>query len=312
MSTRKKYLRNYGFWHSSEQERLSDSTVAIAGVGGDGYQLGYKLAMMGVGELRVADPEVFELENSNRVLGAVQEHIGVNKAEAFSRDVERLGHGTNVQIFKDGVTTETVDEFLTGADLVIDETELRYLHIGALISRQALEKSIPTLMVMNVGYAGVATSFKPDPRAKGFHEMMGVPRGMPLDEVAELTLDYSRAVPYIPAQYAHMDTFRSVIEGAPLPSISPGVDIASGMGSTEAFAHLTATIKNHRRAPTWFPQIRYMDAYTNKSGIIRRPRFAFASGVLKMYARTSLGLNPEASYTARDLNTLMKQINDKS
>ncbi len=34
------FSRNYGFWNEDEQRALLSAHVAIAGVGGDGFQLG--------------------------------------------------------------------------------------------------------------------------------------------------------------------------------------------------------------------------------------------------------------------------------
>ncbi|WP_230005965.1 ThiF family adenylyltransferase, partial [Microbacterium sp. Bi128] len=62
------FRRNLGFWRHSEQQILRDSTIAIAGAGGDGFDLAVALVMMaGPKEVRIADPETFVPENSNRV-----------------------------------------------------------------------------------------------------------------------------------------------------------------------------------------------------------------------------------------------------
>lgn len=291
--------RNYGFWNESEQQALAESTVAIAGVGGDGYQLGLKLAMMGVGEIRVADPEVFEPENSNRVLGATAANIGRNKAESFKELVESLPRNVRVTTYTEGVSEDNVEEFTHGADLLLDESELRYLHIGTMLSRMAMKQHIPELLVMNVGFAGIATSFDSKENSKTFEDMMGIPKGAPLDEVAEMELNYHRALPYIPS-YGDYNAFVSVVAGAPLPSISQGVDIASGIGSTEAFLHLTSHVHNKRRAPTWAPKFRYFDAYLNKGGIIKHPVSSHYRGAASLYLKSKLGINPRASYGDED------------
>ncbi|MCP4964682.1 MAG: hypothetical protein GY926_06985, partial [bacterium] len=75
--------RNYGFWSAAEQQALLSANVAVAGIGGDGYLLGLSLIRMGVGTLRVADPEVFELENVNRVPGAIHPNMGRPKVDCF-------------------------------------------------------------------------------------------------------------------------------------------------------------------------------------------------------------------------------------
>lgn len=292
--------RNFGFWTEQEQERLSNAKIAIAGAGGDGFQLGYKLAMMGVGHINVADPEVFEQENSNRVFGATSSNCGRNKAEVFQEMVSELPRDIEINVFSDGVTQENVDEFMHNANLVIDESELRYPHIGTLLARKAIQYDTPELYVMNIGFAGVATSFKPDP-SSGFERLMGIPTTMPLDEVADLTIPYSRMIPYIP-NYANFNTFMSVTEGASLPSVSPGVDAASAIGSTEALLHLAGDISGRRKRPVWSPRFRYLDAYTNKGGTIHFPRLSHHVGVVAMYARHKLGAAAPASYSLADLS----------
>lgn len=60
------FERNLGFLTLEEQERINNSVVAIAGAGGDGGLLALQFARLGVGEIRLADPDPFEAENINR------------------------------------------------------------------------------------------------------------------------------------------------------------------------------------------------------------------------------------------------------
>jgi len=294
----KEYSRNYGFWNEAEQEALLTSKVALGGVGGDGFQMGIKLAMNGVLNFSVADPEVFEVENSNRVFGATSTNNGRNKAEVFRDMIMDIRPEATVDIFTDGVTEDNVEEFMHGADLLIDETELRYMHIGTMLARTARNNMIPNLFVMNVGFSGQATSFHPS-RGKTFEGMMGIPKNAPLDEIAEMDVDFSRVLPYIP-NYVDVSSLVAVQEGASLPSISQGVDVASAIGSTEAFLHLVGKAGNKRIQPTWAPKFRYMDAYNGKSGIKRNAQLSYTLGVATMAARSAMGLNPKASYRQAD------------
>lgn len=289
------YKRNYGFWNKPTQEALSHSKVSIGGVGGDGFQLGVKLAMMGVERFSVADPEVFEIENSNRVFGATSKNYGRLKAEVFRETVLNIRPDATVDIFTDGVVKDNVEAFMHDADLVLDETELTYLEVGTMVAREARKRNIPDLLVMNIGFASIATSFNPQSK-NTFEKMMGIPKDMPLDEVAEMSVDFSRCLPYIP-NYADISTLEAVQEGASLPSISPGVDVASALGSTEAFLHLTAGVNERGRKPTWSPKFRYMDAYNGKSGTINFPRVSHYLGLAAMATRSQIGLNPRASYS---------------
>lgn len=300
------FHRNYGFFSEEEQRALHEATVAIAGVGGDGFQLGFKLAMMGVGRLKVADPEVFEVENANRVIGAVSPHIGKNKAETFREMVRQLPSPPEVIVYSEGVTEKNVGDFIDGADLLLDESELTYLHIGTMLAREARKRNIPELFVMNVGFAGVATSFKPS-GGKTFEQLMGIPADASLAQIAKMKVDFTRCLPYIPP-YGDPNTLKEVMGGAPLPSISHGVDVASAIGSTEAFLHLTAHVGNHRKSPTWSPKFRYMDAYTGKARTIHFPRLSYMTSAAHMMLRSKLGATPLASYGHSERKRRSKQL----
>ena len=289
------FHRNYGFWNESEQQLLLDAHVAIAGVGGDGYQLGLKLARMGVRNLTVADPEVFEPENSNRVPGATEKTYGKLKVDAFIEDVHEIDAGANITVFKDGVTEENIQEFLKDATLCFDESELTHLQIGTGLAREARRRGIPNVMIMNIGFAAQATSFQPNSKYT-FERLMGVPEGMPLDEVKDMEVDFSRCLPYIP-NYGDLRTLQSIQEGESLASIAQGVDVASAIGTSEAFLHITAGKGNHRRSPTWAPRIRWMDAMNNTSGVTRFPRLSHYRHLGVAVARNLTGSYPAASYT---------------
>lgn len=293
------YQRNFGFWNEAEQTAMSNSVIAVAGCGGDGHDLARAIAQMaGPKEIRIADPEVFEPENSNRVSWADTTTYGRSKVEVLEEGIKAIRPDTKVVTYKDGVTMDNVEEFVAGADLVVDESELTYLQVGTAISREARKNNTPTLIVMNIGFAAIATSFDPKSRYD-FEKMMGIPKGMPLDEVKDLDLDFSKALPYLP-EYGDLETLEAVQGGASLPSIVQGVKLASGLGSTEAFLHLTSSVKNKRRTPTFAPQWRYMDAMTGDSGIIKRPRASYYGRAVLMASRSKLGLNPSTSYRDED------------
>lgn len=299
------YQRNFGFWNEAEQSAMSDSVIAIAGCGGDGHDLARSIAMMaGPKEIRIADPEVFEPENSNRVAWADSTTYQRLKVDVLEEGINNIRPDTKVVSYKEGVTTDNVEEFVRGADLVLDESELTYLEIGTAIAREARKNHIPNLIVMNIGFAAVATSF--DSGAKyNFEKMMGIPKDMPLDEVKDFEIDFSRALPYIP-NYGDMKSLVAVQNDVSLPSIVQGVKIASGLGSTEAFLHLTSHVKNKRRKPTFAPKWRYIDAMNDKSGVISHPRLNYYGRAAVMAARNSMGLNPRASYddAARNRRTI--------
>ncbi|MBL5975310.1 MAG: hypothetical protein D3X82_16580 [Candidatus Leucobacter sulfamidivorax] len=298
------YSRNYGFWSEDEQRALLAARVAIAGVGGDGFQLGLKLARMGVARFSIADPEVFEPENVNRVEGAAQSSLGRNKADVFRERVLDINPEAEVETFLAGVDQDNVEPFMHRASLVLDESELTRPEIGTLVARQARAQRIPDLLVMNVGFAAQVTSFAPE-SSWTFERFMGFAPETPLDEIAEAGVDLTRCLPYIPA-YTDLRSLQAVLgeNGAPpaaLPSISIGVDIASGIGCAQAFLHLTSGVANRRRSPVFAPRVAYTDAYRLRTRILRAGRPSHLRHLLHAAARQKLGRNPLGSYTLADI-----------
>jgi len=290
------FRRNLGFWRRSEQQLLQDATIAIAGAGGDGFDLAVALVMMaGPKEVRIADPETFVPENSNRVAWANNDTYGRLKVDALRETIAKIRPDTRVVAFAEGVTVGNVDEFVAGADLVLDESELRYLHVGTALARAARRHGIPNLLVMNIGFGAIATSFAPNSRHT-FERMMGLPPDISLKEAAMRTADLSRCVPYVPS-YGDLATFRATLAGAPLPSVVQGVKAAVSLGATEALLHLTRGDGNRRRLPVFAPSWAYSDPMTLASGRMRFARAQHWVRAAVLASRSRLGWNPRASYT---------------
>jgi len=295
--------RNYGFWNEEVQQAILDTHVAIAGVGGDGFQLGVKLARMGVQTFDIADPEVFEPQNVNRVPGASTETYGKNKAEVFKEEVLNINPDADVRIYTDGINEENIKEFMERANMVFDESELTMLHLGTMVAREARRRGIPDILVMNVGFAAQVTSFHPDSNWT-FEKLMGIPKDAPLSEIRDMKVDLSRCVPYIP-KYIDLDSLVAASNGAPLPSIAAGVDVAASMGESQALKHITDGIKGYEK-PIWAPRIAYQDSYGITQGITRFPRLSHIRSAGYMALRNKLGLNPKASYT--DVDRARRQV----
>ncbi len=84
------FCRNLGLISPTEQQRLRNSRVAIAGMGGVGGIDMVALARMGIGKFTIADPDVFEIRNSNRQYGAMRSTNGQAKAEVMRNIVHDI------------------------------------------------------------------------------------------------------------------------------------------------------------------------------------------------------------------------------
>lgn len=73
--------------------------------------------------LKLADPDIFELTNVQRQLGASRETIGRNKAEVVAEQIYALTGDVNLDVFPEGIMPETAEEFVNGCDYVMDQME---------------------------------------------------------------------------------------------------------------------------------------------------------------------------------------------
>jgi len=241
------FERNRGFYSEREQQKLWNSTVAIAGVGGDGGQLAITLAQAGVRTFYLADPETFSVENLNRQAGADYSTIGHNKAEVIAKQLRALGATTHV--YTEGVTEENVEDFMKHSDLVIDETEFTMPEIGAMIAKQARNYKLPVLMALNIGFGSYTTSFSPT--GTTFEEYLGFDHpSISIEEIkekaAQSPLPVDKWAPHIPS-YANVEILRKVMDGElSAPSVAQGVQMAAADAGTQAVAHLLRDIN-----PTW-------------------------------------------------------------
>ncbi len=135
--------RNRNVITSDEQARLGALRVGVAGLS-VGHVIAHTLAAQGMcGELRLADFDGLELSNLNRVPATVLD-LGLNKAEVAARRIAELDPYLVVRVWEAGLTPDTVDGFLDGLDVVVEECDS--LDIKASLRQGARSRRIPVLM----------------------------------------------------------------------------------------------------------------------------------------------------------------------
>ncbi len=135
--------RNRNLITAEEQRRLGALRIGVVGLS-VGHVIAHTLAAQGMcGELRLADFDVLELSNLNRVPATVFD-IGINKAEVAARRIAELDPYLQVRVLTAGLTVDTVDEFLDGLDVVVEECDS--LDMKILVREGARARRIPVLM----------------------------------------------------------------------------------------------------------------------------------------------------------------------
>ena len=180
--------RNRNKITSEEQARFRDLRVGVVGLS-VGHAVAHTLALEGLcGELRLADFDELDLSNLNRVPSSVFD-LGVNKAVVAARRIAELDPYLNVQVFADGVTAQTVDGFLDGLDLVVEECDS--IDTKLLVRHHARARGIPVVMETSDGGVLDVERFDLEPDRPVFHGLLGE---MKTADVADLTIEQKSTI----------------------------------------------------------------------------------------------------------------------
>lgn len=177
------FSRNRGLISVEEQDRLRNSRVAIAGMGGVGGIDMIMLARLGISKFTIADFDVFETANFNRQYGATMSTLGQSKAEVMKAKVLDINPEADVRVFNEPIGAENADAFLDGADIFVDGIDAFVIRPRRLLYNRAFEKGIYTI---NAGPIGFSTSF-----------LVFDPKGMSCDDYFDFSDEMSDADMFI-------------------------------------------------------------------------------------------------------------------
>ena len=144
--------RNIGWITRDEQELLSRAVVGIAGCGGMGAQLAEKFLRLGVGEIRIADNETFDVSNINRQFAASRKTIGVSKAFATARMLRDVSDDNTIIVYPRGICESSVHDFTHGCDVICDEIEFWAVGPRILLHQEARRENVPVFNCNTVGF----------------------------------------------------------------------------------------------------------------------------------------------------------------
>ncbi|MEU7631486.1 Rv1355c family protein [Nocardia sp. NPDC049220] len=162
--------RNRNKLTRSEQDRLAGLAIGIVGQSA-GHAIAHLLALEGIcGRLRLADLDEIELSNLNRVPGTLFD-IGVNKAVVTARRIAELDPYLPVEIFGAGVDENSVDDFLDGLAIVVEECDS--LDMKLVIRMAAARHGIPLLMETSDRGLLDVERFDLEPQRPAFHGLLG-------------------------------------------------------------------------------------------------------------------------------------------
>ncbi len=154
--------RNIGWITCKEQEILRNKTIGIAGCGGMGGLLAQIFLRLGIGEIRIADCEVFDISNINRQFGATKSTVGKSKAFETARMLRTITDDTTLVVYPQGINKDNVDSFLDGCDVVCDEIEFWAIGARLLLHERSRAHGISIICADTVGFTTHVFFFTPE------------------------------------------------------------------------------------------------------------------------------------------------------
>ncbi len=116
----KRYLRNLESLDIAEQLELARSKAMVVGAGGLGGQVILTLARLGIGEIHVVDPDVFDETNLNRQVLCTMHTLGLSKALIAAEAVSSINPSVEVVSHKQRFSRENGRHLLSGAQVAVD------------------------------------------------------------------------------------------------------------------------------------------------------------------------------------------------
>ena len=114
--------RNRNKITTEEQQLLGRKTIAIAGLS-VGRSAALTMATERIaGKFRLADPDILELSNMNRIKVGLDE-IGLNKAISTAREISEIDPYLEIECYPEGLTYSNTESFLDGVDLFLEECD---------------------------------------------------------------------------------------------------------------------------------------------------------------------------------------------
>lgn len=160
MSIPVRYVRNVAALTEAESSSLASKTVAVIGCGGLGGYTIEMLARIGVGHLKVVDPDVFEESNLNRQILCTERDLGRSKAEAACKRVEEVNSSIDVKALQVSFGPENGEAILTGCDCAVDA--LDSLRVRSQLAQACAYAGIPLIYGAIAGWYGQVSVIYPD------------------------------------------------------------------------------------------------------------------------------------------------------
>ncbi|WP_018124104.1 ThiF family adenylyltransferase [Desulfovibrio oxyclinae] len=277
------FARNLGLVNANELDRLMRSRVAVAGLGGVGGSHLMSMVRCGVGAFSIADMDEFNPVNVNRQYGASAASFGSEKLDTMVKIATDVNPHLDFRTFPEGVTTQNLDDFLDGADVVLDGLDFFVFDVRRMVFKRAQELGIPVITAGPMGFSSAVLVFMPG--GMGFDEYFDISDETPVrDRLLKFAMGLSPRATH--AGYIDLNAVDIDAERGPSSALACG--LCSALASMEAMRVILG-----RKGVKTVPYYLQFDAYKRK--LVRGRLFKGNRGALqkaKLWAFKKFLLSP--------------------
>lgn len=160
--------RNIGLLTQEQQNKLKDTCVLVAGLGGIGSPVAEMLARSGIGHLKIIDSGTFEPTNLNRQIFCFADTLDLKKTDVTEKYLKMINPDIRIEKY-DSITEDNINEIIAGVNVVclcIDHTRSILI-----LSRKCREIDIPLIEGWALPYSNVRVFTKNTPSLEDAYNM---------------------------------------------------------------------------------------------------------------------------------------------
>lgn len=245
------FTRNIGILTSSDQLKLKNTRVAIAGLGGMGGIDFLTLVRMGIGKFNIADFDTYSTANSNRQVGANSTTIGQSKISVMEKMAKEISPDIKIKLFPMGFKESNAEEFLSNADIVVDAIDFFCFSARELLYLKSRQYGKTVLFSAPLGFSSTLHVFTPE--SMSFHDYFDIRPNM--DAFDKLLSFAVGLAPYaLHTKYMNFDA-EKLAQG-----IGSSIGSACNLGSAFVATELISIILN-KKDPFATPRYLQIDPY---------------------------------------------------
>jgi molybdopterin/thiamine biosynthesis adenylyltransferase len=231
---KEEFIRNIGILDNTEQNKLLNTRVAVAGAGGVGGLHLLTLARLGIGKFTIADHDTFEKANINRQFGATRHTLGRNKAEVMCEMIKDINLEADVRVFTKRIYDDNVDSFFEDVDIFVDGIDFFEIDARRLIFKKARDKKIYALTSAPLGFGATLQIFSP--YGMSFDDYFGIKDN--LSYMEKIAAFASGLAPH-PYHIRYMDISKVNLKERIGPALSVACALSSSLIATEVVKIIT-------------------------------------------------------------------------